>query len=57
MPYKITVSNDQKDPRPYKIRKTDTGETLGSSETRKAAEASIRARLAGEHGAKFTKRS
>lgn len=56
MPYKIYVSQNQKDPRPFKIRNTETGETVGSSETEADAEASIRARLAGKHGWKPSKR-
>jgi hypothetical protein len=37
------------------VRDTD-GKVVGSSDTREKAESSIRARLAGEHGWKGTKR-
>ena len=47
MPYKI---EERKGPKPFKIiRKTD-GKVVGSSSSRADAKASVRARLAGEHG-------
>ncbi len=47
MPYKI---EKRKGPKPWKIiRKTD-GKVVGSSATKSDAQASVRARLAGEHG-------
>jgi hypothetical protein len=45
MPYTI---RKQSGPRPYKIVKPNTGKVVGSSVTKKDAEASIRARWAGE---------
>jgi hypothetical protein len=36
-------------PKPWKIIRRDTGKVVGSSTTKKAAQASVRARLAGEH--------
>jgi hypothetical protein len=47
MPYKIKKGTG---PRPYKIINKDTGKQVGSSKSRKEAEASVRARLAAEHG-------
>lgn len=46
MPYHVEKKGEG--PRPYKVVKSDTGETVGSSETRKNAEASVRARYANE---------
>ena len=46
MPYKI---KKQTGLRPWKIIRSDTGEVVGSSKTRKEALASIRARLMSEH--------
>lgn len=47
MPYRI---EKRKGPKPYKIvRKTD-GKVVGSSSSMGDAKASVRARLAGEHG-------
>lgn len=46
MPYHVEKKGEG--PRPYKIVKSDTGEVVGSSETRTNAEASMRARYAAE---------
>ncbi len=46
MPYSIRYVKGAE--RPWKIVKKDTGKVVGSSKSRKAAEASIRARHAGE---------
>jgi len=49
MPYEIRyVKGDE---RPYKIVNKDKKKVVGSSKTRTKAEASIRARLSGEHSA------
>ncbi len=48
MPYRIEHRKGQK--RPWKIINKITGKVVGSSKTKAKAEASIRARLAGEHG-------
>lgn len=45
MPYKIVKRSGK---RPYKIVKKTTGKVVGSSTTRAAAKASVRARYAGE---------
>ena len=54
MPYDIVYQKDHKnskgEPAPWVIMNKDRNEAVGSSETKEAAEASIRARLAGEHG-------
>jgi hypothetical protein len=47
MPYKIKEVKGDK--RPFKIVNTDKNKVVGSSKTRKDAEASIRARHAGKH--------
>ena len=47
MPYKIVK---RKGKRPYKIINKETGKTVGSSTSKAKAEASVRARLAGEYG-------
>ena len=47
MPYKIVKRTGA---RPWKIINIDRNEVVGSSVTKKMAEASARARLAGEHG-------
>ena len=47
MPYKIVRRTGA---RPWKIVNLDRNEVVGSSVTKKMAEASARARLAGEHG-------
>lgn len=47
MPYKIEKRSGA---RPFKIIKKDTGKVVGSSITKAQAQASIRARYAGEHG-------
>ena len=51
MPYTVV---EESGPRPFKIKKH--GKTVGSSKTREAAEASIRARNAAAHGAKMGKK-
>ena len=54
MPYRIEFQKDHKnskgEPAPYVIINEERNEAVGSSATRETAEASIRARLAGEHG-------
>lgn len=45
MPYRIQKLGGEK---PWKIIKKDTGEIVGSSKTKKDAQASIRARYANE---------
>ena len=54
MPYRIEFQNDHKnakgEPAPWVIINADRDEVVGSSQTKETAEASIRARLAGEHG-------
>ena len=47
MPYSIKYKRGQK--RPWRIVNKITGKIVGSSETKKNAEASIRARYMGEH--------
>jgi len=49
MPYKIVKESG---PRPWKIVNKITGKVVGSSVTKKNAEASIRARFMGEYGKK-----
>lgn len=49
MPWKITKRGGS---RPYKITKTSTGKQVGSSTTKKDAEASVRARGWKEFGKK-----
>lgn len=51
MPYHVEKRSNG--PRPYKTIRSDTGKIVGSSTSRENAEASIRARLAAEHGAKL----
>jgi len=46
MPYKIEKRKGKK---PWKIINEDTGKVVGSSESKAKAQASIRARYAGEH--------
>ena len=54
MPYRIDYQEDHKnskgEPAPWVIINEDRNEVVGSSRTKEAAEASVRARLAGEHG-------
>lgn len=45
MPYRVEKRGAK-----YAIVNKNTGKTAGTSETRKKAEASIRARMAGAHG-------
>jgi hypothetical protein len=47
MPYKIVK---RKGARPWKIVNIDRNEVVGSSTTKKMAQSSVRARLAGEFG-------
>ena len=55
MPYRIEFQaghkNAKGEPAPWVIINKDREEIVGSSETKEMAEASVRARLAGEHGA------
>lgn len=53
MPYKIVRRSGQ---RPWKIINKDRDEVVGSSTTKTKAQASARARLAGEHGFRFTRK-
>lgn len=53
MPYTIRRQGGK---RPWKIIKRDTGEVVGSSVSKEAAESSMRARMAGDHGWKGTKK-
>jgi hypothetical protein len=54
MPYRIEYQPDHKNSKgesaPWLIINADRNEVVGSSLTKESAEASIRARLAGEHG-------
>jgi hypothetical protein len=54
MPYEIGYQeghrNSKGEPAPWVIINRDRDEIIASSNTREKAEASIRARLAGEHG-------
>jgi hypothetical protein len=54
MPYRIEFQKDHRnskgEPAPWVIINKDREEIVGSSETKETAEASVRARLAGEHG-------
>ena len=54
MPYRLEFQKDHKnskgEPAPWVIINEDRNEAVGSSATREEAEASIRARYAGEHG-------
>ncbi len=54
MPYRIEYQpghkNSKKEPAPWVIVNAERGDIVGSSQTKEAAEASVRARLAGEHG-------
>lgn len=51
MPYKI----EQTGPNEWVIRNLNTGKVVGHSKSKKDAEASVRARLAGEHGVQLKK--
>ena len=61
MPYRIEYQKDHKNskgqPAPWVIINADRNEIVGSSQTKETAEASIRARLAGEHGGFKTRKS
>lgn len=48
MPY--VVRNSGKGAKPYQIIKPETGKVVGSSATAEDAHASVRARMAAEHG-------
>jgi hypothetical protein len=54
MPYRVEYQeghkNSKGEPAPWVIIKADGNKIVGSSQTRGIAEASIRARLAAEHG-------
>ena len=54
MPYRIDYQKDHKntkgEPAPWVIINADRNDIVGSSQTKETAEASVRARLAGEHG-------
>jgi len=54
MPYRIEHQEGHKnakgEPAPWVIVNEDRNEIVGSSQTKETAEASVRARLAGEHG-------
>jgi len=46
----------RKSKKPFKIVENSTGDVIGSSTTQKKARASVRARNAGRHGWKATRR-
>jgi hypothetical protein len=54
MPYRVEYRENHKnskgEPAPWVIINADRNEIVGSSQTKETAEASVRARLAGEHG-------
>ncbi len=54
MPYRIEYQKDYKNSKgesaPWVIINAERNEIMGGSKTKEAAEASVRARLAGEHG-------
>jgi hypothetical protein len=54
MPYRIEFRKDHKNAKgelaPWVIINEDRNEIVGSSQTKETAEASVRARLASEHG-------
>lgn len=54
MPYRIEFQKEHKnskgEPAPWVIINEDRNEIVGSSQTKETAEASVRARHAGEHG-------
>lgn len=52
MPYKVTKASSGG----YDIKKADTGKTVGHSDTKAKAQASVNARNAGAHGWKGTKK-
>lgn len=61
MPYRIDYiegyRNSKGEPAPWVIINEDRNEIVGSSGTKEKAEASVRARLAGEHGGFKSRRS
>jgi hypothetical protein len=60
MPYRVEYKeghrNSKGEPAPWVIINADRNEIVGSSHSREIAEASIRARLAAEHGGFKVKR-
>jgi hypothetical protein len=60
MPYRIeyqkSYKNSKGEPAPWVIINEDRNEVVGSSQTKESAEASVRARLAGEHGGLKTRK-
>ncbi len=60
MPYRIEYQEGHKntkgEPAPWVIINKDREEIVGSSKTKETAEAAVRARLAGEHGAFKTRK-
>jgi hypothetical protein len=61
MPYRIEYREKHKNSRgesaPWVIINAERNEIVGSSQTKDTAEASVRARLAGEHGGLKTRKS
>jgi hypothetical protein len=61
MPYRIEYKEAHKnakgEPAPWVIINADRNEIVGSSHSKEIAEASIRARLAGEHGGLKSRKS
>lgn len=61
MPYRIEYQKDHKNSKgesaPWVIINEDRNEVVGSSLTKETAEASVRARFAGEHGGFKARRS
>jgi hypothetical protein len=61
MPYRIEFKEEHKNSKgesaPWVIVNADREEIVGSSKTKEMAEAAVRARLAGEHGAFKNKRA
>ncbi len=60
MPYRIEYQpghkNSKNEPAPWVIINADRGDIVGSSQSKETAEASVRARLAGEHGGLKTRK-
>jgi hypothetical protein len=61
MPYRVEYREGHKnahgDAAPWVIINEDRNEVVGSSATKETAEASVRARLAGEHGGFKTRKN
>jgi hypothetical protein len=61
MPYRIEYRKDHRNSKgetaPWVIINADREEIVGSSQTKETAEASVRARLAAEHGGLKARRS